>query len=194
MRDDRSGAKQPHIFSHERANVLDDDEREGWFAKADVIALIDAPAGSTVVDFGAGTGRYALAIASARRDLRVVAYDVQPEMCAIIEQRAREQRLENVEVTSSVPTPESADLVLAANVFHEIGDAAVVTIRESLRPGAAAIVADWDAEIDRPTGPPAEHAYTKKEALDRLERLGFHDVRFVASPQFPYHYVLRGTA
>jgi SAM-dependent methyltransferase len=97
-------------------------------------------------------------------------------------------------VIQATPAPASADIVLAANILHEIGDASVVEIRDALRPGGTAIFADWDAEIERPTGPPAEHVFTKNEALDRLERLGFHDITPLALPQFPYHYVLRAVS
>src|SRR5215470_12149040 len=51
--------------------------------------------GSTVVDLGAGTGRFALAVAP--EVARVVAVDVSPAMLAVVEDRVDRAGLSNVE-------------------------------------------------------------------------------------------------
>lgn len=188
----RHGAKQPKIFSHERAAVLDDDEREGWFARSDVVQLIDAPRNSAVVDFGTGTGRYAIALAETRPDVRVIAYDVQPEMLAIVKERVQRLNLTNVETRSELGD-EIADIVLAANVLHEIGDIEIATLARATKRDGVTIFADWEAAIERPTGPPANHVHTAAEARERLLRNGFASADPLDTPQFPYHYVLRAT-
>ena len=190
--DHRHGAKQPQIFSPERAAVLDDDEREGWFARNDVVRLVDAPPQATVVDFGTGTGRYAIALAQQRPDVNVIAFDVQSEMLEIVKERVRKLNLSNVE-TSSDLGDEIADIVLAANVLHEIGDMEVAGLAKATKQTGVALFADWEASIDRPTGPPAKHVHTVAEARDRLLRNGFSTVEVLDSPQFPYHYVLRAS-
>lgn len=186
----RHGAKQPQIFSHERAAVLDDDEREGWFARDDVVALIDAGRDATVVDFGTGTGRYAIALAQRRPDVRLLAYDVQPEMLAIVNARITESRLANLSTCSELDD-EAGDIVFAANVLHEIGDVEITALANATKRSGFALVVDWDASIERPTGPPADHVHTVAEARERLLRNGFASVERVEAPQFPYHYVLR---
>ena len=188
--DRRHGAKQPKIFSHERAAVLDDDERESWFARDDVVRLIDAGRGATIVDFGTGTGRYAIALAQQRPDVRVLAYDVQPEMLAIVRARIAELHLMNLTACSRLDD-EIADIVLAANVLHEIGDVEIVALAKATKRDGAALVVDWEAAIERPTGPPADHVHTVAEARERLLRNGFTSVEPILAPQFPYHYVLR---
>ena len=190
--DRRHGAKQPKIFSHERAAVLDDEEREGWLARSDVVNLVDAPNRATVVDFGTGTGRYAIALALNRPDIHVIAYDVQPEMLEIVRDRIKKLNLKNVETCSELDV-EVGDVVLAANVLHEIGDIEIAALARATKRSGAALFVDWNAEIDRPTGPPADHVHTVAEARERLLRNGFASAEVLETPQFPYHYVLRAS-
>ena len=182
-----AGAKQPHIFSHEKADWLDEEEREAWLPTPVLTSLLALRDGETVLDFGAGTGRYAIAFAKAHPNARVIAYDVQPEFVAIIEQRIREAGLQNIRATATLD--ERVDRIFAANVLHEIGDEDLVTIRRALNNGAQALFIDWDADIDRPTGPPREHAHTRTEAATRLRNAGFTTIKELHDPNLPYHFI-----
>lgn len=187
------GAKQPKIFSHERAALLDEPEREAWLPTAASIELIDAPPDSRVLDFGAGTGRYGLALAQARPDLRVVAYDVQPEMLAIVRRRAAELRIANLAASDWAETQRAAPYarIFAFNLLHEIDNDTIGRMASLLATDGRALILDWDARVDRPTGPPAEHVHSVDEALDRLMRNGFARVERIDDPRFPYHFILR---
>ncbi len=81
-----------------------------------------------------------------------------------------------------------ADRVLALNVLHELGDAALRSLRRLLKPRGMAVFIDWNAAAKRPVGPPADHVYNPAEARRRLVRLGFE-----VGPErlFPYHYAFR---
>lgn len=187
------GAKQPYIFSHERAGVLDDPEREGWLPTAALVELLAGPSSSRVLDFGTGTGRYGLALAQSRPNLRVVAYDVQPEMLDIVRRRATDLRLENFIAASWEDTQANApyDRIFALNVLHEIDDDTLRTLAPLLAPQGDLLIFDWDATIDRPTGPPAEHAHSPAEARDRIARSGFPCIERIRDARFPYHFILR---
>jgi hypothetical protein len=67
----------------------------------------------------------------------------------------------------------------------------VAEIRDALAPNGFALVIDWNASIDRPTGPPREHAHTPQEALARLAAAGFTKIKKIEEPRLPYHFVLR---
>ena len=190
-----SGAKQPYIFSHERAGVLDDPEREGWLPTAALVELLAVPSGSRVLDFGAGTGRYGIALAQARPDLRIVAYDVQPEMLDIVRRRTADLRLENLSPANWEDTRAKApyDRIFALNVLHEIDDEALRSIVPLLAPKGDVVIFDWDATIDRPTGPPAEHAHSPAEARDRIARSGLRCIEQIRDDRFPYHFIFRAT-
>ena len=193
--DRRHGAKQPEIFSHERAARLDDPQRESFLPTPVLIAALDAPHGANVLDFGAGTGRYAIALARARPDLHVVAFDVQPEMTAIVGRRAAEAGLSNIETVETdvarLPRASFAR-ILAVNVLHEIGDIDVRALGDLLGPGGYALLVDWDGGVPREVGPPADHVHTLAEARERLLRCGL-SAQSLGIAEFPNHYVLRVT-
>ncbi len=189
------GAKQPYIFSHERADVLDDPEREGWLPTAVLVELLAVPSGSRVLDFGTGTGRYGLALARARPDLSVVAYDVQPEMLDIVRRRTADLRLENFTAANWADTQARApyDRIFALNVLHEIDDDTLRSLAPLLVPDGDVLIFDWDATIDRPTGPPAEHAHSPAEAIERIARSGLPSIELIQDARFPYHFILRAS-
>lgn len=190
MEHDRHGARQPHRFDPKRAGLLDERERFEMLPPADVFALLDAPSGATVVDFGTGTGTYALELARARPDLRVVALDEQPPMLERLQQKLQRHPLKNVEPVLT-PSPESqalqggVDRVLGLNVLHELGDDALGELRALLKADGVAAFIDWNAEVERPVGPPKEHVYTPAEAVQRLQAHGFEVLR---QRHFPFHY------
>lgn len=183
------GAKQPYIFSHERAAWLDEPEREQWIPTPALVDLLNVPPKARVLDFGTGTGRYALALAQARPDVRVVAYDVQPEMLVLARQRFANAPRDNVEVTDHAGG--RYDRILALNVLHEIDNEALRRLAALLERGGIALVIDWDATIERPTGPPREHAHSPDEARERLRENGLEVVERVADSRFPYHFIFR---
>ena len=187
------GAKQPHIFSHERAAWLDEPEREGWLPTATLIELLDAPSGARVLDFGTGTGRYGLALARIRPDLHVVAHDVQVEMLEIARRHMRDLRIENFDIADWAKAQRRApyDRILALNVLHEIDNDTVRRLASLLKPRGNVLVVDWDATIDRPTGPPAEHAHSPDEGQDRLAHGGLGRLERIRDARFPYHFILR---
>lgn len=187
------GAKQPYIFSHERAAWLDEPEREGWIPTAALIELLDAPSGARVLDFGTGTGRYALALAQARPDVQVVAYDVQPEMLEIVRRRMATLPIENFYAADWATAQRRApyDRILALNLLHEIDNDTLRRLASLLTAKGNVLVIDWDATIDRPTGPPAEHAHNPDEAQDRLVRNGLRRAVRIRDARFPYHFTFR---
>jgi ubiquinone/menaquinone biosynthesis C-methylase UbiE len=99
-------------------------------------------AASTVVDFGAGTGRFALAAAA--EVSRVVAVDVSPAMQATLRDRAARAGVSNVECVRAgfltyEHTGPPADAVFTRNALHQLPDfwkvLALDRIARLLRPG-----------------------------------------------------------
>ncbi|MGB8267164.1 MAG: methyltransferase [Candidatus Velthaea sp.] len=82
MHDHRHGAKQPERFDPSRAARLDDPARFEYLPPAVLLTLLDLAENATLVDFGAGTGVYAIEIARARPAVLVYAVDENETMLA----------------------------------------------------------------------------------------------------------------
>lgn len=187
------GRKQPEPFRADRAALLDDPDRERWLPTARIVAMLDAHNGTHVLDYGTGTGRYALAIARAHPDARVVAFDIQQKMLDIVGRRAAESGLTNVRTAGPTPSDiaqQGFDRALGVHLLHEIDDEHLVHIRQALKPGGTFVVIDWDRDTKRDFGPPAEHVHTLGEAVDRLRHTGFTS-EVLDRSDFPYHFAIR---
>ena len=105
---------------------------------------------SVVVDLGAGTGTFALAVAPLCR--RVVAVDVSPAMLAYLQAQAQQAGMGNVEVVragflSYQHEGEPADVVYSRNALHHLPDfwkaVALKRVAEILRKAADDIEQAW---------------------------------------------------
>jgi ubiquinone/menaquinone biosynthesis C-methylase UbiE len=186
----RHGAQQPHRFNPARAARLDDPGRFAYLPPADVVALLDLRAGASLVDFGAGTGTYAVEIARARPDIRILALDEQAAMLDLLRAKITTAGISGIEPISASQAQElrgRVDRILALNVLHELGDTALAELPSLLRPNGFALVIDWNGDVERPHGPPREHVYSVAQARTRLAGAG---LRIRDTALFPYHYAL----
>jgi SAM-dependent methyltransferase len=187
----RAGARQPEKFNPARAALLDDPRRFEHLPPETVLGLLDAPQGGVVIDFGTGTGTFAIEIARRRPDLQIVALDEQPGVLELLGAKPEVKYLKNLEpvLTDHVGRlAGSADRILALNVLHELGDDALRQLISLVKPAGAILFIDWDSSIERPVGPPKDHTYTAAEARARLEGFG---LRVEPLPSMKYHFVLR---
>ena len=175
MPHERHGAKQPERFNPARAALLDDPARFEYLPVELVIDLLDCPAGAAVLDFGTGTGAYAIPLATARPDLSVIAFDEQPEMLATLRAKPEAAALSNLRPLLPDSISEfigAVDRILAINVLHELGDDALRGLVELLKPAGRALFIDWSADVERPVGPPRDHVYSESDAARRLAQFG----------------------
>lgn len=188
---DRHGAKQPERFDPARAALLDDPKRLEYMPPAKIFELLDAPRDGVVVDFGTGTGAFAIPLATARPDLTVVALDEQPEMLKMLRAKPEAAALSNLKpvLTEEIgPYAGKADRILAINVLHELGDDAMRELIDLMKPDGLALFVDWNSDVDRPVGPPRDHTYGSADAIRRVENFG---LRAEPLAPLPYHYVIR---
>ncbi len=164
MSHDRHGAKQPNRFDPARAAILDDPARFEYVPVDVLLEMLDLPAGSSLIDFGTGTGLYAIEIARRRPDVRVLALDEQPQMLAHVRAAVARSGLRNVEPLSSNALV-VAERILALNVLHELGDRALEDVRALTATGGKVLFVDWNAGADRPVGPPRDHVFCVADAV-----------------------------
>ena len=105
---------------------------------------------STLVDFGTGTGAYALTAAPFCR--RVVAVDVSPVMLDVVKSKARSAGLQNVEAVNEGMLTyrhqgEPADFAVSRNALHSLPDfwkaLALQRIASVLKPGGVLLLRDF---------------------------------------------------
>jgi len=179
------------------------DRKQGYPDPAEDLAVLrehGIGAASTVVDFGAGTGRFALAAAA--EVARVVAVDVSPAMLAVLRDRAARAGVLNVECVQAgfltyEHTGSLVDAVFTRNALHQLPDFWKVLALERaarlLRPGgvlrlhdlifdcqpaeAEAVVGTWleDAAEDPSLG------YTRDDFAAHL-RTEFSTFRWLFEP------------
>jgi SAM-dependent methyltransferase len=188
---ERHGAKQPSRFDPARAAMLDAPERFEYLPPAEIVSMLEAPQRGCVVDFGTGVGVYAIEIARRRPDLKVIAFDEQPEMLDMLRAKPAARELENLSPVLSRDAASlsgKADRILALNVLHELGDEAMRQMVAMLKRDGSILFIDWDAGVERPVGPPRDHTYSANEALKRIESFGLAAERGRA---MRYHFVFR---
>jgi ubiquinone/menaquinone biosynthesis C-methylase UbiE len=152
-----SDTSMPRPFPASRAWILDN-PLSRWQAKS-YLRRLPIRTGMRVVDIGSGPGRLTLHIARiVGAEGEVLALDVQPAMLAMVERRARRQRLSNVRTLhaaagSGALSGQLYDLALLVGVLGEIPvtsrRAAVQEIADALEPGGALVVTEVIFDPDR---------------------------------------------
>ena len=137
--------------------------------------------GDVVCDLGCGNGFYTLKIADlVGKDGRVLAVDIQKQMLALLNLRAKKttvgDRIQTILGTLSDPKlpANSVDLVLLADVYHELShpESVLEAIRKSLRPGGRMVLAEFRTE-DPKVPIKRLHKMSKKQVVRELNANGF---------------------
>lgn len=172
------GREIAHFMTHQGIPWLERDSREAEERTATLLDALALAPGMTVADIGAGSGR--LTVPIARRIAPGIAYgtDIQPEMLAFLEARARTERLPNLVGilgdADGVPLPEgSVDLVLLVDAYHEFEFPweMMRSIRRALRPGGRVALVEFRAED--PAVPIKDlHKMSEAQARRELEAAG----------------------
>jgi len=175
---------------------FDDPKRDVWQKPEHVVDLLEIAPGMGVADIGAGTGYFLPHLSRAvGADGTVLALDIEPDMVRYMEERARREGLDNVEVRRVEPSDPglaagSVDRILVVDTWHHIAqrEAYTVKLAAALAPGGRVAIVDFTQES--PRGPPRAHRIRPEQVARELEAGGL--VARIAAEDLPDQYVVVG--
>ncbi len=171
-----------HKLTFEEHEKLDSDDRKRRQPPALLVDLVAATAPAVAVDWGAGTGAFAIPLAERMAGGSVVCLDVEPRMLELVRRRADAagvgDRVSTRLVGPRGPVPladASADAVLMVNLYHELDDrpGSLHEALRILRPGGRLVVCDWDPEGEAGHGPSPGHRIQAAVAVAEMVAAGF---------------------
>ena len=194
----QSPPSHEHGFSgaEKWAHVFDDPQRDAWQKPHEVIQALALKPDATVADIGAGTGYFAVRLASMLKAGRVYAVDVEPDMVKYLGERAQRDGLANMiavqAAADSARLPGKVDLALFVDVYHHIDDRSRYFrgLRKSLNPGAHVAIIDF--RLDSPDGPPAAARIAPQSVKAEMKKAGYVLVAEHAFLPRQYFLVFRG--
>jgi ubiquinone/menaquinone biosynthesis C-methylase UbiE len=169
-------------FDPQHAGRLEDPARLTALPQAAVVSLLRLAGDETVVDYGAGTGIYTIAVAEAVPGGRVIAVEALARLADMLRAKLTlelARRLEIVETdANAVPAPDGvADRVVMVDALHHLYDQpeALAEVTRLLRPGGLFVVVDW-GDRERPVGPPLEHVLGLAAVRELISNMGLDEL------------------
>ena len=149
-----------------------------------MLAQLGIKPGMTIADLGCGNGFYTRKMAElVGPQGRVLAVDIQPEMLRLMESRAAEAQLENIESVLATPSdpklpPDQVDLILLVDVYHELSypEEVLAVVRRSLKPDGVAVLVEFREEDPEVPIKPL-HKMSKAQILKEWRPNGFRLVK-----------------
>lgn len=182
-----------HAFNGIEAWIarLSNPEREKKQRPNEVITKLGLQNHDIIADIGAGTGYFALRIAEAYPQVKVIAADSEPEMIGYLQTQSIERKLTNLEPILIDPAkpqlPSRANLALIVDTLHHIHNRVeyLNTLKENMAPGSRIAIIDYS--IEAVEGPPADHRLPMAKVVEELNQVGYsleHDFKLLPNQYF----------
>ena len=170
-------------MSHQGIYWLERGTRESEERTDLLMDALDLKPGMTVADIGAGSGYFTVPMAKRVAPGIVYGTDIQPEMLAFLEARARTEKLTNIKGilgdTGDAMLPvASVDLVLLVDAYHEFDQPLemMTSIARALKPGGRVALVEYRGEDPEVPIKPL-HKMTEAQARRELEAAGLMWIR-----------------
>lgn len=184
-------------FDPTHAPRLEDPARLEALPQSSVVDLLRLEGDETVVDYGAGTGIYTVAVAAAVPNGKVFAVEALPQLAELLREKITPELADRLCLCETddnvVPLDDGeADRVVMVDVLHHLYDQpeALEEVVRVLRPGGLFVVLDW-GDVERPVGPPLGHVLGEDAVCGIVAGMGL-DVLQAHAPGdlLPYHVVV----
>jgi ubiquinone/menaquinone biosynthesis C-methylase UbiE len=174
------GRKIAQTMHYTGAPWLIRDEREREERASAMLSALGIQAGQTVCDLGCGNGFHTLQLARlVGPGGRVLAVDIQPEMLRLLQKRARDAGVANIEPILGLPhdpkLPEGKlDLILLVDVYHDFShpEHMLRAMRRALKREGRIALVEFRAEDPKVPIKP-EHKMSKTQILKEFPPNGF---------------------
>lgn len=119
------GREIAHVMGFQAAGWLERREREKEEEPAKLIKALEIKPGMVIADVGAGSGFHTFLMSPLVGEKgKILAVDIQPQMLALIKEKAKKQNVKNVELVKGTATDPKlpageVDLILMVDVYHE---------------------------------------------------------------------------
>ena len=189
------GREIAQVMGHQGAGWLERPAREKEERPARLMKALDLKPGAAVADIGAGSGYYTFRLANAVGPKgKVYAVDIQKEMLALIRQRMRAGKVENVEpVLGTISDPKlpegRVDLILLVDVYHEFSHPFEMTraMVKALKPGGRLVFVEF--RLEDPKVPiKLVHKMTERQVLKEMAPHPLRHVKTVGT--LPWQHVV----
>lgn len=132
------------------------ESREVFVCREQILAALQLKPGMAVADVGSGTGLYLRPLShSVENEGKVYAIDISPKFCKHLRDRAKEEKLENVEIVLCSDRDvnlkaNTIDRAFICDVYHhfEYPESSLKSIFRAMRTGGKLIFVDFHREPD----------------------------------------------
>lgn len=166
---------------------LDNPERIKAFPPKELLQMLPIKKTDNILDLGAGTGYLAITAAQMVDGL-VYALDMNPNMLTIIESKAQDESITNIQLVKGciddIPLPDnSIDIVLASLVLHEVNPLSktLQQIKRVLKEGGYFLCLEFEKTQSATDGPPMHIRIPSSIMEEELINAGFN----IAKKVFP---------
>jgi ubiquinone/menaquinone biosynthesis C-methylase UbiE len=172
------------IFDVKQAQKLDNPERIGELRPYELLTKVAGiTSGETCLDFGSGTGTFALPMAElVGTKGKVFAIDNSTEMQAAIRAKNPPNNLiiVNKDVVRTGLNRQIADMCLLAFILHEVKEPGnmIAEAFRLLKSNTRLVVVEWKAELDTP-GPPRKIRISKEQIAHLFSQVGLTLVKHI---------------
>lgn len=176
---------------------LDSPERIKAFPPKELLQMLPIKKTDNILDLGAGTGY--LAITAAKMvDGLVYALDMNPKMLDIIESKAQDENITNIQLVKGsiddIPLPDnSIDIVLASLVLHEVSPLSktLEQIKRVLKEGGYFLCVEFEKTESALDGPPMHIRIPSANMEEELINAGFSIIKKIFPSDLLYIFIVK---